>query len=98
MNQVVPQGSILSPTLFNLYMSKIPASTAGTRLVTYADDSTVLWSGPSIDPICHEINTYNTLNNWFTSRNLLLSATKSSATLFMTWENEKSKALQIKIA
>ena len=79
-------------------MSKLLAPPTGTRLVTYADDSTALRSGPSTDPICLEINNYlYTLNDWFASRNLLISAPKSSATLFTTWGNEKSKILPIKI-
>ena len=49
----------------------------------------------SNNPICLEINNYlDTLN---ASKYLLISAPKSSATLFTTWGNEKSKTLPIKI-
>ena len=51
MKQGVPEGDILSPTLFNLYMSKMPKPLDDIKLVTYADDSTVLKSGPTIGPI-----------------------------------------------
>ena len=98
MRQGVPQGGVLSPILFNIYMAKMPAPPSNTRLVTYADDSTILRSGKEIEPVCSAINTYlDTLNSWFEKRNLFISAPKSSATLFTTWSNEVNKELPIKI-
>ena len=35
--QGVPQGGVLSPTLFNLYMSRLPLPSEGIKLKTYAD-------------------------------------------------------------
>ena len=98
MNQGVPQGGVLSPTLFNLYMAKMPSPPGNIKVETYADDTTALNSGVDIDKICTELNIYlDTLKTWFSSRNLGISPTKSSATLFTTWGNEKNKQLNIKI-
>ena len=67
-------------------------------LVSYADDSNVLNSGPKLEPLCEELNSYlNTLDNWFISRNLFISPAKSTATLFTTSTNEVSTELNIKI-
>ena len=88
MRQGVPQGGVLSPTLFNLYMSKMPTPPPNIKLVTYADDSTILSSGKKLNELCTNLNEYlDTLNEWFTSRNLGISAPKSSATVFTTWSN-----------
>jgi len=96
--QGVPQGGVLSPLLFNLYMSKMPLPTGNIELVTYADDSNTLNSGPHIEPICQELNIYlNILDDWFKSRNLFISPAKSTATLFTTAPCEAKVDLNIKI-
>ena len=88
MRQGVPQGGVLSPVLFNLYMSKMPSPPGKIKLVSYADDSNVLNSGRKLDPICQELNVYlATLDDWFRERNLFISPAKSTATVFTTWEN-----------
>ncbi len=94
--QGVPQGGVLSPILFNLYMSSMPSPPGKIKLVTYADDGNLLNSGPTVEPLVEELNSYlSVLNNWFKSRNLFISPSKSSATLFTTASNEVSTTLDI---
>ena len=40
----VPQGGVLSPTLFNIYTSDIPKPPPGIVLIMYADDITILYT------------------------------------------------------
>ena len=96
--QGVPQGGVLSPLLFNLYMSKMPSPPGNIRLVSYADDGNILNSGPQIEPIVKEINAYlDVLDEWFKARNLFISPSKSSATIFTTFSNEVGQELEVKI-
>ena len=96
--QGVPQGGVLSPVLFNLYMSSMPTPPGNIKLVSYADDSNILNSGPVIDTVVKEINQYlDTLDTWFKSRNLFISPAKSSATLFTTASYEVNLTLDVKI-
>ena len=98
MKQGVPQGGVLSPILFNLYMSKMPLPTGTVKLISYADDSNVLNSGRFLEPVCEELNLYlNILDEWFKKRNLFISPAKSSATLFTTAPGEVKTQLPIKI-
>ena len=98
LKQGVPQGGVLSPLLFNLYMRDMPSPPEGIELTTYADDGTTLKSGTDIDSICKDLNEYlSILCNWFKTKNLQISASKSSATLFTTFRGEMNKVLNIKI-
>ena len=90
--QGVPQGGVLSPLLFNLYMSTLPTPPGNMKLVSYADDCQVLNSGEFIDPVCKEMIPYlDQLASWFKSRSLEISAEKSTATVFSTWSNDAAR-------
>ena len=98
MRQGVPQGGVLSPILFNLYMSHIPPPPPGIKITSYADDCSIASSGPKILPICKKINGYlDTLNKFFLDRNLVISPAKSTATVFTTCTQDMGLSLPIKI-
>ena len=65
----------------------MPTPPGNIGLVTYADDTTVSNSGTmqELPTVCQELNSYlETLVNWFEERNLFISPSKSSATIFST--------------
>ena len=98
MRQGVPQGGVLSPTLFNMYISSMPAPPPGIKVTSYADDTTVMKSGPKIPPLCKALNEYlETLHKFFTSRNLGITPGKSTATIFTTCTQDMAITLPIKI-
>ena len=96
--QGVPQGGVLSPLLFNFYVSGIPPPPTGVTLVSYADDCTILSRDRSIEVLERRMNDYlPLLKQYFSDRNLQLSEPKSTATLFTTWTREVSRELDVRI-
>ena len=75
----VPQGSKLSPSLLNYYITNMPRPTPPVKRVCYADHITVLASGPKIPHLEAMINTYMRDVDIYS---LLISAAKSTVTLF----------------
>jgi retron-type reverse transcriptase len=79
----VPQGSIISPALFNAYIRDIPDPPPNIHIISYADDITIFSSGTNIPQITEQLNTYlATLSQFLNDRQLIISPQKSSVTLF----------------
>lgn len=97
--QGVPQGGVLSPILFNFYMSDLPHPPPEVKLVSYADDITLMATNTNVQEACDHLNAYlATLNEWLKSKHLELSAEKSTATIFTTWTREVNTELDIRVA
>ena len=78
----LPQGSILSPLLFNIMMSDIPVDTQ-VGILLYADDIVIWMSGTSVQYMANKIQAYlNQLSFWFKKWGFKVSLLKTNGVLF----------------
>ena len=79
----VPQGSILGPLLFNIYINDIKNSVNKLKLVLYADDSCFYQSHHEIHTLINLVNLeLNFVNDWLTANKLTLNVKKSHYLIF----------------
>ena len=79
----IPEGSTLSPSLFNHYIADMPRQTTPAKRVCYHDEITVWASGPKIQQLDSMINSYlREVSIYLKENSLLISAPKSTVTLF----------------
>ncbi|KAM0731572.1 putative RNA-directed DNA polymerase from transposon X-element [Formica fusca] len=80
----VPQGSILSPTLFNIYISKLRSSIGRScELIQFADDIAIFHTSSQIHDSISKIETAaKRACDYLTTKGLTVSPTKSSLVVF----------------
>jgi hypothetical protein len=78
----VPQGSILGPILFNIFLYDIPIP-PNADLALYADDTAIITTHSDIIHCRNSLqNSVNIIVNWFTNWRLNLNPTKCEAKIF----------------
>ena len=78
----VPQGSILGPILFLLYINDLPRSCSLTSII-YADDTNLFVTGRNIEECINKINTNSLrLLDWIHSNKLSLNLDKTQYIVF----------------
>ena len=74
----VPQGSILGPLLFLLYINDLPECLNNTRPRLFADDTNLTASGNSIADVELAVNSdLDNLRNWLIANKLSLNVAKT---------------------
>lgn len=89
----IPQGSILSPVLFNLYVADMQQNVGNEGgCLQYADDS-ALYQHCKVDDLeLHKSNLEESLSNissWSSSINLIFNHSKTKAMLFATQQMDR---------
>ena len=91
----VPQGPVLGPLLFLLYVNDIQNCSNKLNFYLFADDTNMLYSDKNLKSLEKPVNTeLNGLYYWLTANKLTLNIKKSNFVIF--WPNQKKMLYQPK--
>lgn len=92
----VPQGSVLGPKLFNLYINDIFNASQDLKLILFADDTSIFYSSESYNELISVVNReLKVIKKWMDINKLSLNIEKTKA---ITFRNVKrNEDLQITI-
>ena len=87
----VPQGSVLGPLLFNIYLNDLFLFLEETEVCNYADNTTLYICGPNVENVVAKLeNDALALSEWFPNNHMKLNEDKCHLMTFGGKSNEVS--------
>ena len=84
----IPQGSILGPLLFLLYINDLPQCLENCSINLYADDTVMYSTNLYTSEIARVVqDDLNRVVQWMESSRLILNQSKTKSMLFGSWQN-----------
>ena len=86
----VPQGSILGPLLFIVYINDLPRCVKHCSVNMYVDDTVLYLAGPTVHNLTFYINQdLQCLSEWLEDNNLVLNVSKTKCVLFTSQRHKE---------
>ena len=92
----VPQGSILGPLLFLIYINDLSSVSKTLDFILFADDTNIFFSHSNLESLSLIVNSeLNRLTDWFRANKLSVNIKKSNFMIFRP--RQKRQTLDIKV-